>query len=159
MTTTWMLQRQFKQVSSANWQLLECFKDNLSKCYQRTDYYLNASKAIQASVFREMTTTWMLQRQFKQVSSANWLLLECFKDNLSKCHQRSDYYLNTPKTIYASVIIELTRCISELTTTWMLQRQFKQVSSANWLLLECFKDNLSKCHQRTDYYLNAWKKI
>ena len=147
-----MLQRQFKQVSSANWRLLKCFKDNLSKYHQRTDYYLNASKAIQASVFREMTTTWMLQRQFKQVSSANWLLRECFKDNLSKCHQRTDYYLNTPKTIYASVIIELT-------TSCMLQRQFKLVPSANWLLLECFKDNLSKCHQRTDCYLNASKII
>ena len=148
-----MLQRQFKQVSSANWLLLECFKDNLSKCHQRTDYYLNASKTIEASAISELTTTWMLsRRQFKQVSSANWLLHECFKDNLSKCHQRTDYYLNASKTIEASVI-------SELTTTWMLQRQFEQVSSANWLLLECFKDNLSKCHQRRDYYLNASKTI
>ena len=147
-----MLRRQFKQVSSANWLLHECFKDNLSKCHQRTDYYLNASKTIEASAISELTTTWMLRRQFKQVSSANWLLHECFKDNLSKCHQRTDYYLNASKTIEASVI-------SELTTTWMLQRQFEQVSSANWLLLECFKDNLSKCPQRRDYYLNASRTI
>ena len=147
-----MLQRQFKQVSPGKCLLLECFKDNLSMCHQRTDYYLNASKTIKASAISELTNTWMLEWRFKQVSSANWLLLECFKDNLSKCHQRTDYYLNASKTISASVI-------SELTTTWMLQRQFKQVSSANWLLLECSKDNLSKRHQRTDYYLNASKPI
>ena len=148
-----MLQRQFKQVSSANWQLLECFKDNLSKCHQRSDYYLlecfkwlTISKQVSSancnlSKCHQRTTTWMLQRQFKQVSSAKWLSV-----------------------------------ISELTTTWMLQRQFKQVSltitwmlqrhfkvsSAKWLLLECFKDNLSKCHQRqfkVTNYLNASKTI
>ena len=95
------------------------------------------------------------------MSSANWLLLECFKDNLSKCHQRmlqrlSVTYLNDFKQVSSAnwLLLECFKqasVISELTTTWMLQRQFKQVSSANWLLLKC--EDLSKCHQRTDNYL------